>query len=419
MPSSDRWIRFLMGCWTWLTTQSPVLEAGDWPQWLGPQRNGVANETGLVTSFPEKGPSIVWKREVGAGFAGVVVAEGTGILFHRVGDEEIVESFEARTGKVHWKFAYRTRYVDDFGFDEGPRATPLIADGKVFTLGADGELTALEWTTGKKLWQRNINADYQVRKGYFGTACSPLWADGKVLINVGGRRPNSGVVAFDPLKGKELWKSTDHEASYSSPTLAVIAGRPCAVFLTRAGLLGLDPATGKVRFEKPWRARIQASVNAATPLVHGEEIFVSASYNTGGLLVRVAADDALTEIWSGDDILSNHYNTSVRVGEFLFGVDGRQEAGASLRCVEWKTGKIRWSKDRFGCAALIVADGAIWAQSEMGQLIRFEPTAEGYRETARATLVDKPCRAMPALADGLWFVRDSKKLIAVDLNLKR
>src|SRR5262249_32937540 len=159
------------------------------------------------------------------------------------------------------------------GKDEGPRATPLIADAKVFTLGADGELTAFELATGNRLWQRNINQDYKVAKGFFGVATSPMLAAGKLIVNVGGK--GAGVVSFDPASGKELWKATDHPVSYSSPILAKIDGEELAVFFTRQGLLALTPDKGEVRYEYRWRPRLNASVNAASPIVSGNQIFLS------------------------------------------------------------------------------------------------------------------------------------------------
>src|SRR5262249_44551525 len=148
------------------------------------------------------------------------------------------------TGKQEWVSAYPTKYRDDFGFDEGPRATPLVADGKIFTLGANGDLRALELPTGKELWKRNLLADYKADKAFFGVASSPILIDKKLLVNVGGK--GAGVVAFDAATGKELWKATSDPASYSSPVAAEIDGKPAAVFLTRFGLRVFNPANGKV-----------------------------------------------------------------------------------------------------------------------------------------------------------------------------
>jgi outer membrane protein assembly factor BamB len=393
----------------------PTLPAADWPQFLGPTRDGVSTETTLGLPWPKDGPRVLWQRQVGAGFSGPVVAGDRLILFHRVDDDELIECLHPVTGKTLWKFAYPTHYRDDFGFDAGPRSTPAI-DGKlVFTLGAEGTLTCVDLETGQKCWQRATSEDYKVRKGFFGVATSPLVEENLLLINLGGREEKAGIVAFDKHTGKEAWRATDHEASYSSPTVATINGERHALFFTREGLMSLDPLTGKERFSKHWRARIAASVNAATPLVLDGHVFISSSYNTGAALFRVRKDD-VEVAWSGDESLSCHYNTPVRAGDFLFGLDGRQESGVELRCVEWKTGKVRWGQPHLGCSVLVRVGDQILALTERGELVLFDASADAYRERARAATLSKPTRAAFALSNGRLFARDEKKLVCVDLS---
>lgn len=391
----------------------PLLAGADWPQHLGPKRDSHSPETGLARTWPKDGPPVVWKMDTGTGWAGPVVAEQQVFLFHRVADQEVLECLDANTGKGRWKASYRTRYTDDFNFDDGPRATPLVADGKVFTLGAAGDLGAYDAKTGKALWTLNINNEYKVEKGYFGVATSPIVVGGLLLVNVGVK--GASVVAFDPTTGKERWKAGNDGVSYSSPVVATLDGEEQAVFFTRAGLLTLEPKEGKVRYTFPWRPRINASVNAATPIVVEKRIYLSTSYSTGAVVLE-AAQGKLKEIWQGDDILSNHFNTPVHVQGFLYGIDGRQEGKARLRCVEWSTGKVRWTQEKFGCAGLIAADGLLFATVESGDVVLFDASAEGYKERGRATVLDGPIRALPAFANGKLYVRDGKKLVA--LNVK-
>ncbi len=388
--------------------------AADWPQFLGPQRDGHSSESQLNWVWPKDGPPLAWSREIGHGWAGPAVAGDKLILFHRIESEEVVACLDPATGKEKWAFRYPTKYRDDFQFDDGPRATPLIAGERVIALGANGDLHAIELTTGKKLWQRNLIADYSVPKGFFGVACSPMLASGHLLVNVGGK--GAGIVAFDPATGKEVWKATDDPASYSSPTLAEIDGKPLAVFLTRSGLVALDPATGKVRYAHPFRPRLNESVNAATPLVYKDEIFLTVSYSTGAILLKAKGDEA-EEVWANDRSLSCQYNTPVRVGEHLYGVHGRQEGGgAKLRCIEWKTGNVKWSVDRFGVASILAVDGGLLALTESGELVRFDANTDAYNERARASILGSPTRALPALADGRLFARDGRKLVCVKLK---
>ncbi len=385
------------------------LGAADWPQFLGPTRNAVSAETGLAKSWPAKGPPVVWEREVGEGFSAPVVSGGTLVLFHRVGDEEVVEALDAASGKARWKYGYATKYADPYGKGNGPRSTPLVAAGKVYVLGAEGMLHCLDLKDGKMVWEKSLAKDYEPKPGFFGVGTSPLVEGDLLLLNVGAR--GAGIVAFDKNTGKEVWKATDDEASYSSPVAATIDGVRHVIFFTRTGLVDLDPKDGKVRSSKRWRSRMEASVNAAAPLVIGNRVFLTSSYDTGAVLLRVAKD-GVEEVWSGKKSLSSHYNTPVEKDGYLYGIDGRQEAGARLRCVELKTGEVKWEKEGFGCASMILADGQIIALTEDGDLVLIDPTPEGYREKSRAAVLRAtPCRAEMALADGRLYGRDGKKLV--------
>lgn len=391
----------------------PLL-AADWPQHLGPTRNGVSTETDLLATWPKDGPPQLWDKKLGAGWSSPVVAGGRVIIFHRVGDKEVVECLDAANGKPFWKFDYDTKYSDNFGFDEGPRSTPLIAGERVFTLGADGDLHCLEMATGNKAWGRNLNADYQVRKGFFGVGTSPLLEDGKLFINVGGK--NAGIVALDASNGKEIWKATSDEASYSSPVAVKVNGTRHVIFLTRQGIVSLDPENGKVRFTKEWQSKNRNSVNAATPLVVGDQLFVSACYDTGAFVGRIK-DDKLEELWKSDEAMSNHYNTAIPYDGHIYGIDGRQDIGvAQLRCIELKTGNVRWTRSPFGCASLILAEGRLIGLNEKGELLLIEATPDGYREKARAAVLEKPCRAALALSDGRLLARDPKRLVCWNLK---
>src|SRR5216684_4034650 len=267
--------------------------AFDWPQYLGPTRNGVYNGPPLAARWPAGGPKKVWQKSVGEGFAGPVVAGDRVILFHRVENQEVVEALDAPTGETRWHYAYSTAYRDDFGFDEGPRAVPVVANGRVYTFGAEGQLHAVDLATGQRIWSVDTMRRFGVRKGFFGAAGSPLVEDGRVIANIGGKDSGkgAGIVAFNADTGAVLWTATDHEASYSSPVGATFGGRRHAVFFTRAGLVGLDPATGAVLFQRPLRSRSASSVNAATPLVVGDLIFASATYETGAAVVRVKGNE--------------------------------------------------------------------------------------------------------------------------------
>ena len=389
-------------------------EAGkDWPQFLGPGRDGKYRGADLARSWPVAGPPVLWRRPVGDGFAGPAVADSKVILFHRVDDEEVVEALDPRDGRVLWRSAAPTPYRDDFGFDEGPRATPVVADGRVFVFGAQGRLRALDLGSGRELWSVDTHRRFAADKGYFGAASSPLVERGRVLVQVGGRQ--GGIVAFDAATGEVAWTATDDEPGYASPVTAEIGGERLALFFNRSGLVGVAPTSGEVRYRFPWRARIRASVNAASPLVIGDRVFLSASYGVGAVLLDLAGGEP-RPVWQAQEAITSHYSTSVHRDGFLYGFHGRQEARPDLRAVSLADGKVAWSERRYGAGSLILAGDRLLVLREDGRLVLVEATPRAYRELARAPVLEPTVRAHPALAGGVLYARDESQLVAVDLR---
>jgi outer membrane protein assembly factor BamB len=255
---------------------------------------------------------------------------------------------------------------------------------------------------------------FHVQKGFFGAACSPLVDDGRVLMNIGGAG-GAGLVAFDAATGKTLWTATDQDASYSSPVAATINGARHVIFFTRAGLVDVDPANGKVRYQFPWRARMHASVNAAAPIVVGDLIFLSASYGTGAVLLQAGAS-GLKQIWSSNDALTTHYATSVYKDGFLYGYHGRQEEGPSLRCVEFKTGKVRWNVDGFRAGTITLAGDHLLILRESGELALAPASPVAFKPISSAKILPATIRSYPAVANGRLYARNEKTLVC--LNLK-
>jgi outer membrane protein assembly factor BamB len=388
--------------------------ADDWPQFLGPQRNGVSAEKGLAASWPKDGPPALWQQDIGDGFSGPVIAGDRLILFHRVGDNEIVECLHATSGKQQWKFAYATSYSDMLGKGDGPRSTPTIEGNRIITLGAEGVLHCLDLEKGTKVWSKHLLKDYKVPPSYFGVGTSPVVTDNLVLVNVGAK--NAGIVAFALEDGKVAWKATDDGPSYSSPVVTTVGKQRLAVFFTRFGAEVLDVKTGAVRYNHKWRARYDASVNAATPLVIGDRLFFSTCYETGALLLKLKSDGSAEAAWQGEDVMDNHYNTAIYRDGHLYGLHGRQEKGPDFRCVDLATKNVVWDNKKFGCGTMVLADGRLILLSEAGNLVLVEATPQAYRELARARVFDAgPCRAQIALANGKLYARDQKKLVCFNV----
>ena len=347
------------------------------------------------------------------GFAGPVVVGETLLLFHRVDGREVVEALDAATGELIWEYDYPTTYRDDFGFDEGPRSAPVVNDGRVVTFGAQGQLHVIDLGRGERLWSVDTQERFRFPKGFFGAAGSPLVADGRVIANIGGSE--AGIVAFDAATGQVLWVSTEDEASYSSGVLATLDGVPHALFLTRNFLFGLDPVDGTVRFTEPWRARMRASVNAASPLVVDDLVFVSAQYGPGAGIFRVTGGQ-LEEVWRSDDVMSNHYATSVHHDGVLYGFHGRQEYGPSFRAVDLVSGRVYWNADSFGAGSVTLAGGHLLVMRETGELLVVEASPDALIPVSRAQILPAVVRAYPALANGRFYVRNEDTLVCVDLT---
>ncbi len=387
--------------------------AADWPQLLGPTRNGVYSGPPLLEAWPSGGPRVVWRKAVGQGLSGPVVADGRVILFHRVENREVVEAMDPKTGNTLWKYDYPTTYRDDFGFDEGPRAVPVVSGGIVYTFGAEGQLHAVDLATGARVWSEDTMKRFQVAKGFFGAAGSPLVDDGRVIANIGGAE--AGIAAFDAKTGRVAWTATRDGASYSSGVLTSINGQKAAVFLTRNGITSLEPATGRVLFQLPWRSRSAASVNAASPLIVGDVMFISAEYGPGAAAFQLNGATP-TRLWASDDVLSNHYATSVQRDGVLYGFHGRQEFGPSLRAVDLRTGKVRWSVDQFRAGSITLAGTRLLIVRESGEVVLAAASPDAFTVITKAQILPATIRALPAITDGFVYLRNEKTLICLDLR---
>jgi outer membrane protein assembly factor BamB len=389
--------------------------AADWPQFLGPQRNGVADksEPALPDTFPGD-LTPLWKKSVGAGFAGPVVVGGQVIIIHRESSDMTTEALDAKTGEPAWRTVYTTDYIDSFGFDNGPRAVPAIADGRVFTFGPEGRATAMDLKTGKELWHYDTAAALGSEQGFFGRAPSPLIMGDKVIFAPGGSLDGkpAGLIALDTASGKPAWNAVDDQAGCASPI--IIPGGLLAWM--RNQLWSLD-STGKVLASQPLRSSMDASVNAATPVdCGGGHYLISAGYGVGAHLLRIA-DGKIETVWKKEDTLDCHYATPVRVGDHLYGFHGRQESGMNLRCIEIATGKVAWEDpDGVPGGTLIAVGDKLLVVTERGELWVVRATPEKFQQLAAIQILRAGHRSHAAYSDGILYARDSEHLIAVKLR---
>jgi outer membrane protein assembly factor BamB len=392
-----------------------VLQAGDWPQILGPNRDGIAAEKALRLLPGGESPRVAWRRPAGSGVAGVAVRSGQVLLFHRVEDEEIAVSLAAETGQEQWTQRFPATFQPRIMPDNGPLCVPVLLEEYVLLHGATGQLHCLARETGKVLWSVNTHEDFRTDEGYFGAGSSPLVVGDKVLVNVGGARQEAGVVAFDLKSGRVVWKAGGWQASYSSPVLAKVENEQLAIVVTRLETVGLEPDTGKVRFSLPFGQR-GPTVNGANPLVIDGHLFLTASYGIGNVWAKLHPDKI--EVLREDlKPLASQYTTPIVVGRHLIGIDGRQDGGpVDLVCCDPVTGQDAWRIEDFGYATLIRVGEHLLIMKTEGELVIAEANVQEFRELREYQLSDSICRALPAFAHGRLFLRNEQELICYQLQ---
>jgi outer membrane protein assembly factor BamB len=401
----------------------------DWTSFLGPSHNGVSTETKLLQNWGSNGPPLVWEMQKGTGYSSPAISGDRLLYFHRTGNEERVECLHPETGAKYWDFRYPTQFEDRYGYNNGPRASPVIDGDRVYTYGAEGKLHCLRLETGQVLWKKDIAAEFKVPQDFFGVATTPLIEGDSLILNVGAPKGPT-VAALHKLTGKVIWGAGDQWGpSYASPVPATVHGkRRIFVFAggesdpPTGGLISINPADGVIGFSFPWRSRSYESVNAASPVVAGNQVFISASYRTGGALLEVLPDGKHKVVWTSQEI-GTHFNTAVHKDGYLYAFDGRNEPDASLVCIELKTGKVMWrvtpewdetfvhkgqqQKQRLGTfrGTLLAVDGRFLCLGEMGHLLWLDLSPKGYKELARAWLfAARETWSLPVLSRGLLYI---------------
>jgi len=407
----------------------------DWPMFLGPTSNNVSTEAGILTKWPREGLKVVWEAPMGLGYAPPVTSRGRLFHFDRFGDDCRLTCRNAETGKLIWKYEYPTTYEDLYGYSPGPRACPVVDDDRVYIFGPDGMLSCVRVVDGQKIWSHDTQKEFHVHKNFFGVGSVPI-VEGDLLIVAVGGSPNgsrpvdlreakgagSGIVAFDKLTGKMVYKITDELASYSSPVLATIDGRRWCFYFARGGLVGFDPKTGKVDFQFPWRAKPLESVNASNPLIVGNRVLISECYGIGSALVKIGAGKMSETLWTDmdkerdDQSLRCHWNTPVHVDGYVYASSGRHENEAELRCVELSTGKIIWKEPNLERCSLTLIDGHFLCLRERGELLLIKVNPKKFEPVAKwQTELDYPSWGAPVVSHGLMYIRGKDRLIAAEL----
>lgn len=388
-----------------LSGDSWTVQAGDWPQILGPQRNGQAEGEQLLAEWPAEGPKQLWQIEIGSGYAGPAIVDNRVVIFHRVGDRDVLDIIAAETGQRLHRVEFAATYSGGVDPDTGPRCVPTVHQGVAYLWSAAGDCHAVELATGKTLWSRNLLQDYRGDLGYFGCGSAPIVAGDRLLVNVGSRE-DAGIVALELDSGKTAWTATDEQASYAAPTLNR-DNQHEVVFVTRLNLLSIDARNGRVSARVPFGQR-GPTVNAAVPIWAGDQgLFVTASYGVGARMLGWSPTE-WKQVWKAPETLSSQYNTPLFADGALLGIHGREDVGmAELRCVAADSGRVLWSQPKFGVAHLLQAGPHVLALNTTGELILLSASQNAYTELARRRISEQTTRALPALSNGRLVVRSN------------
>lgn len=390
------------------------LSADDWPQWRGPSRDGISKETGWNTSWPATGPKKLWQQKVGVGYSSMSVSSGRVYTMGNSDNTDSVWCFDAETGAAQWHHDYPCAAKDPNGF-KGTRCTPTVEGDRVYSVSRHGHFFCLDAKSGKVIWAKNLITDLEGKEPMhgggknegWGFSGSPLIERDMVLIEGGGGN-GASVVALNKSTGAVVWKAGNDEAGYSSLMASNVDGERCVVQFAGEYLVLHRMKDGSELWRLPWKTSY--GVNSATPIIHGDELFISSGYGFGCALIKLSKSEG-KEIWRNKN-MRNHVNSCVLVNGALYGFDESE-----LKCLDWKTGEVKWGNRSYGKGSLICADGKLLLFGQSGKLGVAEAHPAAFKEIcAFQAMEGQNTWANPVLANGRIYVRNLDTLMALDVK---
>ena len=378
------------------TTAAPV-RAGDWPQWRGPNRNGISEEQLPPQASKNIGGKRAWTAEVGTGFSSIAVAGDHLFTSGHQKGQDTLYCLKAGDGSVVWKDSFEADLGDKF-YEGGPGATPTIADGRVYHASKWGELFCLDASTGKVVWKKQLRDETDARVPTWGFNGSPTVVDDTIYLNVG-----SAGMALQKDNGEILWQSDRGNPGYSTPLLRDINGAPALLLASGNYYLAVDPGTGKRLWSHRWVTRY--GVNAADPIVVGNQVFISSGYNKGCALLEITGPEVKT-VWKSK-ALRNQFSGSVVLDGYLYGIDGDSSGQASLKCLEWTTGEEKWNYPENGFGSLLATRSHLLVLDHEGTLRVAPASPRGFTPTSSARILDGRCWTAPVLANQRLYARNA------------
>ena len=402
--------------------------ATEWPQWRGPNRDGISDEVGLLKEWSSDGPKVLWKVPLGEGFSGISISQGRVYTMFSKGNDEFVVCLDATDGAEIWRFRSDKNYHEGQG-GNGPRATPTIDGDLLYTISAYGKLYALNAASGQEIWSHDLQQKFGSNMPRWGFSTSPLVDGELLLIEVGGKGEKS-IVAFNKNSGDVVWSSHKDKLGYSSPIAITVKGVRQIICFTGTKLVSVSPTDGTIYWKYPWKTGYD--VNAATPVfIPPDKVFISSGYDKGAAVLQIRVfvspdnDRAATEqikenqgivrikeIWKNRK-MKNQFATSVLHENYLYGFDN-----SILKCIEANTGEEQWKSREFGKGTVILADGHLIILSDRGKLGLAEATPTGYIERASTKVMSGLCWTVPTLADGKLYVRNETEMVCLDMTGK-
>jgi outer membrane protein assembly factor BamB len=380
--------------------------AADWPNWRGPNHNGISEEGDWTTSWPAEGPKILWKKSIGTGFASMAVSDGQVYATGNIDDNDILYCLEAGTGKEIWKKSYPCPLYKK-NHEGGPAATPTVHDGAVYVFSKDGDVLRFNATDGQIVWHTKLVKDKGFKYPTWYFSSSPLIVDDLVILNAG-----KGV-ALNRSDGSVVWENGKGPGGYASAVPFMMGDQECIALFGKSELIGLFASTGKIMWELPWKTSYD--INGADPIIKGDQIFISSGYNKGCALLKMESS-RVKELWKSKN-MSNHFNSCVLWQGYVYGFNGQAGGRGELACVDWNTGEQKWAQKGMGTGSVMLADSKLIILGERGKLVIANALPEGYEQLAEAQILRGKCWTVPVLANGRIYARNAVgDLVCVDVR---